>query len=340
MKKYIAMLLTLALLLALTACGGDVPAQTKASADAPTETQLQGPEDTTPAVSDVPDGKDAAQEREEALANLDDYWDKLRLEWEWDQQDAQGYVWTITIDQVSVIDMVGLATVEYDLDLSCSHVGPTMDGIYSGEMAMRYQADLSGMVELLTFAGGSVSYDADGWFENDQFVMRLVEYDDLVETQFDSMMSAGANAGLSEEEQAMADALLESLLGDLGAGDKEFETAGQPASAWYDWDFHMTDGDMSGYINMTGIVGGIADASGSVDASGQQSQGDAYASVFGMTFTERYAETIENPFPYALRVYETGEVVFELYSSTGGPITVKFYGTIDKIPIEDTQPVP
>ena len=102
----------------------------------------------------------------------------------------------------------------------------------------------------------------------------------------------------------------------------------------------MTDGDMSGYVNMTGIVGGIASASGTVDASGTQSQGDAYASVFGMTFTERYDETIENPFPYALRVYETGEVVFELYSSSGGPVTVKFYGTIDRIPVGDTQLIP
>ena len=338
MKKFVALLLTFALLLTLTACGGDTPARDSAG-DSP-ESHSQSPGEDTSADTGTPEEKNPTQAREEALASLDDYWDKLRLEWEWDQEDAQGYVWTINIDSASVIDMTGLATVTYDLDLSCSHVGPTMDGVYSGEMAMSYQADLSGMVELLTFAGGSVSYDADGWFENDQFVMRLVEYDDLVETQFDSMMSTTLNSGLSEEEQAMADALLESLLGSLSAGDEAFETAAQPSSAWYDWDFHMTSGDMSGYINMTGIVGGIADASGSVDASGQQTSGDAYASVFGMTFTERYDENIESPFPYALRVYDTGDVVFELYSSTGGPVTVKFYGTIDKIPVDDTQLVP
>ncbi len=321
MKKLPALLLALLMLLSLTGCDmvGDLlpfgKGETPSGDTGKTKTQ---------------------QEREAALAELDDYWDKLRLEWEWDQEDAEGYVWTITIDSVSVIEMAGLASVEYELDLSCSHVGPTMDGVYSGEMAMEYAADLSGAMALVTFAGGSASYDADGWFENDRFVMRLVEYDDLVETQFDAMMSAGLQAGLSGDEQALADAFLSLLLGGVGSGDKDFETARQPASAWYDWDFHMTDGDMSGYVNMNGIVGGIASASGTVDASGTQTQGDAYASAFGMTFTERYDETIENPFPYALRVYDTGDVVFELYSSSGGPITVKFYGTIDKVPVKDT----
>ena len=333
MKKILTLFLVLLLIFSLTACdmvgellpsGGD-------------RTPAAGQQQKDP---DSSGKKMTQQQREAALAALDNYWDKLRLEWEWDQQDAEGYVWTITIDSVSVLDVAGLASVEYALDLSCSHVGPTMDGVYSGEMAMEYAADLSGVMALVTFAGGSASYDADGWFENDQFVMRLVEYDDLVETQFDSMMSAGLQAGLSGEEQAIADAFLGMLLGGVGSGDEAFETAGQPASAWYDWDFHMTDGDMSGYVNMTGIVGGIASASGTVDASGTQSQGDAYASVFGMTFTERYDETIENPFPYALRVYETGEVVFELYSSSGGPVTVKFYGTIDRIPVGDTQLIP
>ena len=329
MKKLSALLLALLMVLSLSGC--DMVGEL-----------LPFGKDETPGTGQQQDSDDAGkkktqQEREAALAELDDYWDKLRLEWEWDQEDAEGYVWTITIDSVSVIEMAGLASVEYDLSLSCSHVGPTMDGVYSGEMAMEYAADLSGVMALVTFAGGSASYDADGWFENDQFVMRLVEYDDLVETQFDSMMSAGLQAGLSGEEQAIADAFLGMLLGGVGSGDKAFETASQPASAWYDWDFHMTDGDMSGYVNMTGIVGGVASASGTVDASGTQTQGDAYAGIFGMTFTERYDETIENPFPYALRVYDTGEVVFELYSSSGGPITVKFYGTIDKIPVEDTQ---
>ena len=317
MKKIFALLLAAMMLLSFAACGNN-----------------DGVEGTSQSGKN---NKDVEKERENALASLDNYWDKLRLEWEWDREDAEGYVWTITIDGVSVIDVLGLASVEYELDLSCSHVGPTMNGIYAGEMAMEYAADLSGVIDLVTFAGGSASYDADGWFENDKFVMRLLEYDDLVETQFDSMMSAGMQAGLTGDEQAIADAFLDMFLGGLGAGDKDFEISSSPASAWYDWDFHMTDGDMSGYIDMTGIVGGIADASGSVDASGTQTQGSAYASVFGTTYSERYDETIENPFPYALRVYETGDVVFELYSSSGGPVTVKFYGTIDKIPVEDTQ---
>ncbi len=336
MKRFFILLLTLVMIFSLSACIG------RNGQRDPISDQQQGQNSTDSGEASGSQNADSntgmtEEEKQEALNNLDNYWDKLRLEWEWDQDEAEGYVWTITIDEAAVLDVMGLANVVYDLDLSCSHIGPTMNGVYCGEMGMEYEADLSGMMALATFAGGSADYDADGWFENDQFVMRLWDYDELEEIQFDSMMSAGANAGLSGEEQEFADAFLEGLLGDIGSGDKDFESANTPVSTWYDWDFHMTDGDMSGYINMTGIVGGVADASGSVDSSGTQSQGSGYASMFGMTFTERYSETIENPFPYALRVYETGDVVFELYSSTGGPVTVKFYGTIDKVPVGDTQ---
>jgi hypothetical protein len=75
-----------------------------------------------------------------------------------------------------------------------------------------------------------------------------------------------------------------------------------------------------------------------VDASGVYTEGWATAShpLVG-TFSERYNESIETPFPYIIRLYESGEAVFELYSANGGPVTVKFYGTIDKIRVEDTQ---
>ncbi len=337
MKKIIVVLIAVMMILALPACGSlekVLGSLLPPPSDDPGAHSGPGNEDETGGKKSTP------EEREQALANLDNYWDKLRLEWEWDQEDAEGYVWTITIDEVAVIDMVGLATVTYDLDLSCSHVGPTMNGVYCGELGMEYEADLSGAMALATLAGGTASYDADGWFVNDQFVMRLVEYDDLVEHQFDASITAGAYPDLSAEEQEFAQAFLEGLLGDVGSGDEDFELAASPAYTWYDWDTHMTAGDMSGYVQLNGIVGGVASASGGVDSSGTHSQGDAYASIFGMTFTERYDETITNPFPYALRVYETGQVVFELYSSTGGPITVKFYGTIDRVPVEDTQIVP
>ncbi len=51
---------------------------------------------------------------------------------------------------------------------------------------------------------------------------------------------------------------------------------------------------------------------------------------------DRYDEDFDAPFPYIIRVYESGDVVFELHSPMGGPVTVKFYGTIDKIPVSET----
>jgi len=356
MKKTVA--LVLMLMFVLTACGSadefvqksqnvaSLPALSEAEEQSAPMAESQGapsnveraPEEEVLPLPETEPVPNKEEQRRTELEELTDYWDKLRLEWEWDQQDNEGYVWTINIDQITVLDVMGLASVSYDLDLSCSHTGPTMDGVYSGTLAMEYEADLNGMVELLTLAGGSIDYDADGWFENDRFVMRLQEYDELVELQFDSTLTASAS-DLTEEEQAIVDAYVGSILEGVGSGDEEFEKDSTPAATWYDWDFHMTAGDMSGYINMTGICFGIAGASGTVDESGVQTQGSAYASAFGYSFSERYAEEIQNPFPYAIRVYETGQVVFELYSSNGGPVTVKFYGTIDKIPVGDTVTV-
>jgi hypothetical protein len=54
------------------------------------------------------------------------------------------------------------------------------------------------------------------------------------------------------------------------------------------------------------------------------------------TFTERYSDAIDKPFPYLINVYDNNQVVFVLHSANGGPVQVRFYGTIDKIPVEDT----
>ena len=269
-------------------------------------------------------------EKRPELASLEGYWEKL--EYEWENAPEEGYVWTITIDQMSTMDVMGLAQVEYDLDLSCSHVGKTAQGVYRGEMAMAYAADLSGLISLVTLTGGSVDYDADGWFKNGNFLMNLGGYDQEEDELFVTSLEIPAD---NPEEQAMMDAMLGQYLGDLEAGSEDFEESSQPDAMWCDWDFHMTEGDMSGYINMTGIAYGTTSGGGGVDASGKSMSGSASASALGYTFTERYSETLESPFPYTIKVYGNN-VVMELFSAQGGPVTVKFYGTIDKVPVENT----
>jgi hypothetical protein len=213
-------------------------------------------------------------------------------------------------------------------------------------MDVSYNADLDNMAMLLEASGGSVDYKANGWFKNSKFLMRgkpfsqeleddwVDAFGTLPETEKDASDLAGAYA------QQYVDDLMSSLLDGVGSGEQDFEKAEAPAAIWYGYDFRMTEGDMSGYIQMTGIAYGTTTGGGSVDASGTQVQGTARTrldTIFGsFDYSDSYSETVDSPFPYSLKIYESGKVVLTLYSSNGSPITVKFYGKIDKIRVEDT----
>lgn len=282
-------------------------------------------------------------DREVQLAKIEDYWERMEEERKLDEEENQGYVWTITIDHVSTINTLGIASVDYYLDLSCSHVGPTMFGVYGGELGMSYGADLSGLQAVLGATGGSMSYDVDGWFKNSNFLMRLAEYDKEEEDEFEGMIERlGQDPTLTGDQQQLLEGFMGGLLGNVGTPDQEFEKTGTASGLWQDWDFHMTEGDMSQYASFSGIgsITGVASFGGTVTVNEDFSHTDGDIvgrTIFG-SYSERYSDPIENPFPHTIRVYETGDVVFELYGS-GGYISVKFFGTLDKVPVGDTKKV-
>jgi hypothetical protein len=336
MKKLIALALVSALALLMSSCGLKEAVQDKTLELLDGVAKQSEAADGTKASTSSGESGLTSSGNSRSIATVDNpggYWD--RLESEWENAPEEGYVWTITINNAETLNIMGLGNVTYNLNLSCSHVGKTMNGVYKGEMAMDYAADLSGMVELLTITGGTVDYDADGWFKNDAFIMELGAYDDYAEEAF--IESFQQTNDLSAEERAIAEAYMGQFLNSMGTPEKDFEKAGNPNAQWFDWQFHMTEGDMSGYINMTGIAYGTTSGSGSVDASGTYMEGYATASApLVGTFSDRYSDTIDEPFPYLLNVYGDGQVVFVLHSANGGPVQVRFYGTIDKIPVEDT----
>ena len=249
---------------------------------------------------------------------------------------GSGDLWQLTIKEVTVLDMMGLAVVTYDLDMMAIHEGPDMLGLYTGGLAMNYDANLDGMVELLEASGGSVDYETNGWFVNDAFKMEIMAYDS---GSVDAFISS-INTETSEEDpatQAMIDAYLEDMFAGIGGGEKDFETAQDPKGLWYDWAFHMTDGDMSAFLNMTGISMGMVSGGVSQDAQGNTSQG--YVDVAGLAIGghvivspthESFDYTQETPFPYFIEVYESGDAVFTL-CAPNSPITVKFYGKVERI---------
>ncbi|MBU9728456.1 hypothetical protein [Diplocloster modestus] len=349
MKRWFSLLLAAALLFSLSGCGLKEAVQSKTrevleargaeksavSEDGITEKSHTG---TTPSgqprpLAPLPEG--ASYEE--------------RLEYEWQNAPNEGYVWTITIKDTDEIDAMGLCTATYNVNLSASHVGKDMFGPYFGEFGFDYSADMGGLSALLTAQGGSVDYDTDGWFQNDRFLFELSPY----EKDEEEMMEAIVNGGSEYEEMSSEEkAMMEALLGQVYDLDNEepFEKNSEAAAMWWAFDMPMTDGDMSGYFQMNGILGGIVDGKSEIDSAGKNVVADVRV-AFGLydlssgamlyKFDERYSEsdTFENPIPYTLKVYPDNNVVMTLYSSQGGPVTTKCYGTIDKVPVEQTTVV-
>jgi len=308
MKKLIIPLLALLL---LTACSRKPPET--GNADPPTSGTAQTQE---------PDGTGGA-EPVKVYEGPDAYWEELRDRWL--AEKNEGFVWTITIDEATVLDAKGLAEATYDLDLSCSHVGKEMTGVYCGSLAMSYGADLTGLTERFPFMSAFIpDTSTDGWFRSDSFVMELAPY---------SAEEDEAFAGTLGGDDADGDDALGSLLGEIGSGNRPFEESETPAALWYDWDSRMTEGDMESMDALTELIG-MATGSGT-PIGGRPAPLPPLDSVY----EERYGGDFDAPFPYVIRVYDTGEAVFELHSPAGGPVVVKFYGTIDSVPVSETAVV-
>ena len=271
------------------------------------------------------------------------YYDRLLNEYL--NAPNEGYVWTIEIHDTDVVDALGLTTATYNVNVSVSHIGPDMFGPYFGSIDFDYSAEMGGLESLLTATGGSVDYDADGWFENDKFVFDLTAYSAEEEAIVEDYVNRGSEyEGMTQDEKNMMNSIL-GMVYDLD-NNKDFEKSSEAVAMWWDIDLPMTDGDMSGYFEMNGVMGGITDASGSVDKTGKNTVADAHV-AFAMyanghlvgTFDERYStkETFDNPIIYTIKVFPNNEVVITFYSATGGPVTTKCYGTLTKKAVDETH---
>ncbi len=318
----------------------------KEAADKAGEAVTEGPatfEEAVSACSAAAASADAEGEKPGwGEGGVDAFWDKLDGEWQDDQARNEGYVWTLSIDDVAAVDAMGLAKMKYGLKLSCSHVGPERDGVYRGSLALAYGADLSGLTEMIGSLGGRTSANRlAGWFRNDKFIMKLSPYSKEKEQGFigslDLVMNEDHEA-VPKPSDPYADAIAGPMLAQMAAGSRDFEKESDPESYWFDWDYHMTSGDIgysysiSGVMGMAGGKATLAEDGSSVEASGKA------VTPLG-SYSDRYDKDYDAPFPYVIRVYGNGRAVFELHSPEGGPVTIKFYGQIDRIPVSQTTVV-
>ena len=297
------------------------------------------------------------------IAMPGDWLGQLHQEGKMEEAANVGYVWTIDMGGTATIKAgamgLNLAKCDYTLELNCSHVGPTVFGVYRGTLGMKFHGDITGTKIMLAALGFSSSQDIDGWFRNDNFVMKIKPYRAEDEQEFidtfdttdeereanrpkptgDAQKDAAAQAAYDSVNN-----LVDSLVNGIGSAQQTAEKAKvalkKPSGLWYDWDFHMTSGDMGMFLKLNGgplFVKGHANAT--VDASGHQTQGEAVMhSPFG-TYRERYDEPIDSPFPYTVRVYPDGSVLFTLYNAKGGPVRVCWAGGISRIPVSQTTVV-
>ena len=287
-----------------------------------------------------------SETKKPALASLNSYWRAMHQEYQDDVARNEGYIWTIQAGGTCTISNL-FAKMNYTLNLNCSHVGKTLYGVYHGEMSFKFDGDITGTKLLLLALGIKSKEDVDGWFINDNFVMRLKPYDAGAEEEFvqsftqtsSPEITPSGDARKDELSQNIADTInntINSLLENMSV--KKDPGSKQRVGLWYDWDTHMTEGDIGVFLKLNGgtplwYVNGH---------SGTDSEGgllDVDASTwtpFSGTMAERYDEVISSPFPYKIKVYDNSSVVFTLYNSKGGPVTADWLGSLSAVPVEDT----
>ncbi len=267
------------------------------------------------------------------LAALPDSYDE-RLKEQWQDADEDSYIWTITVNDVDVINIFGLCEASYEVNMSASHIGDDMYGAYFGKFGFNYNADISGLTALMTAMGGSMPSKTDGWFKNDKYHFSLSGYDKEEDDMFVRVVNANTEfANMTDREKAIISGLTGRVYGENEMRDFESNT---PDGFWWDYEMPMTEGDMSAYIQMNGILGGMVNGYSSVDSSGSNVDADITV-VVPPIFADRYKDKthFENPMPHTIKIYGN-QVVMEFFSQQGGPVTTKLYGTIDKIPLSDT----
>lgn len=273
--------------------------------------------------------------------------DQLLEMWNEDQQSNQGYVWTININSCTMISVENLVEVNYAINLSMSHIGPTCHGVYKGVMGIAASRDTKEFEELLSLIGGKLTTSGDiDEVSSDEYVMVMYPYDAEGDEVWQNYFGYNAlTFGRSQMVQDMINDVMDSFMGSYVRREKPFEKTMKPVSQGCG--FELPPGSIGSFqeaqlsINngyFKGTIFGEADLGVTNEKDRIEKGWGKVTDFLGSTYNASYDKNTICPFPHTISIYPNHIVVFELFSAEGGPITAKFYGTIDKIPVGQTIP--
>ena len=271
-KKIFALLLASLMMLSLASCGKDEEntpvAGTKTSSAAG-----NGGKASSADYESYPEMPDLMDDINSGLTNHDDaYYETLRDIWK--SEPEQGYVWTITINDMERIQGANLVAVETYVGLSMSHVGVDPYGVYRGAMGVSNWIDISGVNTLLALipytAGGFEMSDDTLWVRDDDLVMAFYPCDEeftaSVEKAYDESDHSEQNykkyaevedqniyydwtdnkkeeeKPLTDTEQQLMDQYVNSKITQKNSEIKDFEKPENLSAIGCDWKFNKTSG--------------------------------------------------------------------------------------------------
>lgn len=277
----------------------------------------------------------------------------LQDQWEAEQADNKGYVWTITINSKDNIEIPGLVDVDYKMKASISHVGPTLNGIFGGNVTISAHRNTDGVESLFSLIGGSLelSQGSDLECECDGFLMNVHGYDAGIDQKWQSQFGEeGMYVDMNSSERMQVRSAMNMVMGDYQPRQKNFEQDSHPVGFGAITETKLKDvffenaklsihngwyqGVFDGFVSM-GSVGHDAENAYLDDPETTAFASSRVRTFWGQSITGDIYLKMPS-LPLILRIFPNNQVVMELYSSTGGPFVAKFYGKIDRIPVENT----
>lgn len=281
---------------------------------------------------------------EESQANL-------REKWDIEQRDNKGYVWTININGTYYQEISMLGAVEYSISLNMSHVGPTMGGVYSGHLHIGATDKLDGFDQLMGMIGGKVDRTKSPMCYNDFFYIEMTYpvsdmWNDIYQHWEKLFGEEGIYTGMNAFESNIVHDVVAGMFEDIPESlhrKKPFENLPREAVSWT-FDYRPQYGTKSLYAKMN-ISNGYYTANAESTVSNLEE--DVYTTTakshvkdfLGDVATGYYDAESACPMPMMIEVYPGNNVVFSLYAPHGSLFVPKFYGKIDRIPVEDTYQV-